>query len=169
MNDFVKLSWSSLSVSLCGNLKCAALYLLFDRQVRWFLATSPCVLNLQAHAFQPPVSSRAARVPLDWNDWYVRQFAAIEVPSLWSKEDWFARQFQKTAFFFALCWASCEQLSILSGGLYVKFPNKDDKCCVFSLFSLFFIYHFRSTPFCIVLISLSCSYLPSHLSLWISY
>lgn len=49
-------------------------------------------------------------------------------------------------FFFAPCWSSCEQLNRLSGGLYVTFHNKDDKCYIFSMFSLFFI-SFSLAPF----------------------
>lgn len=83
----------------------SAPHLTFDRGLRRFFVTSLCVLNLRAHAFQPPVSSHVARVPPDRDDWYVRHFAGhlsvptpTKAPSLWSKDDWFVRRFLQTAF-----------------------------------------------------------------------
>lgn len=147
------------------------------RMRTYFGDLSLWLLSLPACAFQPPVSSHIVCVPQDSSDWYVRQFAghlsrpyATKVPSLWSKDDWFVRQFLQTAsLFLFFCRASSETVEqtfffLLGGGVLLPFTIW--MVWMLCFLCIFFTFHIFITSLFIILI-LIISVSESQISCWL--
>ena len=130
---FGDLSVCTEPASLCLSATCVSLYSVRPTGLGWLICQAVC---------WPPLRS-------------LHYLGLIPVVL---KDDWFVKQFLQPSFL-APCRASCDQLSRLSGELYVNFHNMDDECSIFSLFSFSF-FVFSLAPVFIVLISLSSFVLP---------
>lgn len=113
---FGDLSVCTEPASPCLSATCVSLYSARPTGLRWLIRQAVCWAPLRS----------------------LRYSGLIPVVL---KDDWFVKQFLQPSFL-APCRASCDQLSRLSGELYVNFHNMDDECYIFSLFSFFFFYVF---------------------------